>query len=123
MLAACDLVSRDPNTGKATLYGIFERITPEVFPTRGSFWIYARFEGIGEHDVDLNISDQRGVMLMNQPRRAHIKFSREGKAVLIVRIDEMPFSKPGEYTVEFKSGRKAIGRPLKIVAEKRKANK
>lgn len=125
LFAACDGVSRDPNTGKPTLYGIFDRLAVTKLPsTAPPFTVFAKlFGGSGTHDIGLRIVGPKGEQVEDSSEIAKVNCKPNGGVVLQVSLQGLTLSKSGPHLIHLVSGRKSLGRPCRIVVEKRTQKK
>lgn len=125
LLAACDGVSRDPNTGKPTLYGIFDLLAVTKLPaTAPPFTVFAKlFGGSGEHDIGLKIVGPKGEKVQDSSEIAKVKCKPSSGVILQMSIQGLTFSKLGPHRIHLVSGRKRLGRPCSIFVQKKRAEK
>ena len=109
VFVTCDSVSRDPNTGKPTLYGLFDIIWAPKFPCHSkSFALYAKLAGKGRHPISIHLVGPGG-----QPENlgeAEIKIPPKAKAVIQADLVGLEFKRPGTYELLLRTGRKTVGR-------------
>ncbi|OHB70478.1 MAG: hypothetical protein A2V70_06200 [Planctomycetes bacterium RBG_13_63_9] len=115
LFVACDAVALDPNTHKATLYGIFDQIRGEKFPLKNQqFSVFGKLSGQGEHSLSMHLArtgvDTRELM------KEKVDFSAGRTFTLNARFMNVEFPKPGEYKLSLRAGRKQLGNPLTIKA-------
>ena len=109
LFAACDSVSRDPNTGKPTLYGLFDIIWASEFPCRfRPFALYAKVVGAGQHVVSFHLVGPRG--RSEKLGEAELKIPSNQKAAIQADLAGLEFKRPGRYEVLLRAGRKTLGR-------------
>ncbi len=113
LATVCDSVARDPISGKPTLYGIFERMFAEKFPTKlGLFHYYARLRGLGTYDILLEL------MLPDGQKETVLESSLDcrenGVAQIHAIIGNIESKKPGIVNLQLKSGRKRVGKPTQF---------
>jgi len=103
----CDAVSRDPNTGKHSLYGVFDLMWAERFPLRyGVFTLYAQLKGKGKHRVSIHLVDPTG----ESKKLGEIEPSvpTTGGFTLQAELAGVEFKRAGQYRLEVRSGRKTL---------------
>ena len=106
-LIACDATSRDPNTGKATLYGIFHAVTSAEFPIRfRPFALFGELRGEGQHPVDLYVVAPTGEA--RKIGELTIDCSPRSRATLDIQIAGFEFESPGEYVFQLRRGRRIL---------------
>lgn len=125
LFAACDGVSRDPNTGKPTLYGIFDRLTVTKVPSAAPpFTVFAKlFGGSGKHDIGLRIVGPKGRQVDNTIGITTADFKPNRGVTLQISVQGLTLSKLGPHLIHLVSGRKSLGRPCRIFVEKRTQKK
>ena len=108
VFVACDSVSRDPNTGKPTLYGLFDIVWTSEFPCRSKpFALYAKLIGEGKHPISIHLVGPRGQSI--QLGEAEIKIPPKAKAVIQADLVGVEFKRPGTYKLLLRAGRKTVG--------------
>ena len=108
-LVACDSVSRDPNTDKPTLYGLFDIIWTSKFPFQSKpFALYARLIGEGKHLISIHLVGPRGQS--EKLGEAEIKIPPKAKTVIQADLVGVEFERPGTYELLLRAGRKTVGR-------------
>ena len=120
LLLACDAISRDPNTGKVSLYGIFDGISVATFPATAKFALFAKISGTGRVPMTIRLIRPRG-----RPQTLgefDINFKRERTAELTLDLAPLVFKHSGEYKVSLDSHGKAIGKPLSLPVKRRPKN-
>lgn len=61
MIVACDSAARDPNSGKATLYGVFDVLYVKELPSKVAFTAYCKIvDGNGRWLLGVNFFDPNG---------------------------------------------------------------
>ena len=122
LLVTCDAVSRDPNTSKASLYGVFDIIFGEKFPLHygSAFAIFAQLSGTGRHAVAIELQSPGAdpVELAQLP----VVFKSGGRAVVQMTLVGVTFEKPGAYMFQLRSEGKLVGSP-RTIQVKRKPRK
>ena len=109
VFVACDSVSRDPNTGKSTLYGLFDVVWAPKFPCRAkAFALYAKLTGAGKHSVSIHLVAPRGQTV--KLGAAEIKIPRKAVSVIQADLVGVEFKRPGIHELLLRSGRKIVGR-------------
>ena len=110
LLVTCDSLSRDPNIGKVTLYGLFDIIRSETFPFASpSFVLYVQLIGGGEYPIAIVLrkpdgSDVKlGDTTIKCKPKTHTSFN--------VSLTGLPFDKPGEYQLAVTSRGRDVCRP------------
>lgn len=112
LLALCDAVSRDPNTGKATLYGIFDivqiRDIGQQVPAFSVFIVLR--SGKGSQVLKFELVDPTGksiVVIETGP----LDFSENARVHCAVQFAGIKFTMPGTHKLVVRAGRKRIGEP------------
>jgi len=106
---ACDSVSRDPNTGKPSLYGLFDVIWSETFPLRfRPFSLYAKLVGKGKHGVSIHLIDPRGES--TKLGETEISLQAKANAVLDAELVGVEFKRPGRHEFALRVGRRTLAR-------------
>jgi hypothetical protein len=122
LFVACDAVSRDPNTNKVSLYGIFDNIWATKFPCKDlRFSLFAKLSGQGKHPMTVYFAPPDC-----PPRRAvsgELDFGASAVASVQFEVLGLEFKKQGEYQFMLRSGRKHLGRPLSIFVERKRKKK
>ena len=109
VFVACDSVSRDPNTDKATLYGLFDTVWASKFPCRSKpFALYAKLVGKGKHPISIHLIGPRGQT--KKLGEAEIGIPPKATAVVQVELVGVEFERPGTYELLLRAGRKTVGR-------------
>jgi hypothetical protein len=111
-LITCDSVAHDPNSGKVTLYGIFDRISSQKFPTvHALLSIYWRCQVPGPGRVGVSILKPDGSMLIDL---VPVEHSREGPSSLqgTYTLAGTEFPADGEYTLSLRYNGKEILRSI-----------
>ena len=121
IFAASDSTSRDPNSGKLTLYGMFDKIVSAGFPAQANFSLYAKVKGRGEYHVAFEMVTPNGKVI--NIGEADIKCSKEGLAVMCIGLAGVPFTRTGNYKIRLKSAGKPIGNPIIIQSVKQPEKK
>ncbi|MCH8046565.1 MAG: hypothetical protein IID44_22900 [Planctomycetes bacterium] len=99
-ILTCDAVSSDPNSGKKTLYGLFDKFTPKQFPSTASFWVFVRFlGGRGSHDVMFILVGPRKKKVAESPTFS-LKCSKNKKHDVIMNLAGVELRKKGTYSIE-----------------------
>lgn len=102
----CDAANLDPGTGKATLYGVFDKITCPKLPARAQFHFFAKLRlDIGTHTVALHLiaPDKTEKNLGSLPIEVKEAGSVPFHAVLDTELEQL-----GEYLLQLRSGSKKI---------------
>lgn len=106
---ACDGVSRDPNSGKPTLYGLFDMIWASEFPCRSkSFSLYARLSGTGTHSISIRLVDPKGQA--EDLGETEIRIPPKERGDIQADLVGVEFKRPGTYELQLRAGRKIVGR-------------
>ncbi len=119
-LVACDGVARDPNTGKATLYGLFDRLIVEKVPSpAGGFSVYAKLGGYGKYPISIDLvrPDGSADLLLE----ATIDIPKTGYAQVHAIIAGIEMKQYGRHWIQVKSGRRKVGSPYSLEIVKTKA--
>lgn len=119
ILTACDGVSRDPNTGKCSIYGIFDVVYSDSFPmTHKAFTVFGKFKATkGKHKLTIKFITPEGESTEIGELEVVIK-KPDGFLVLDGQIAGLQFPKAGEYRIALCEGRKALGLPIALMAKK-----
>ena len=103
----CDAVARDPS-GKATLYGIFDRVWVDSLPGKlGMHNCYAVLTGDGDYTVRVVVVDPNGNELPGSDPFA-AKCRPDGNFALQIVLAGIEFRKEGRHSVELRCGRRKI---------------
>ena len=117
----CDVVTKDRQTGKHTLAGIFDKVTAARFPaTIPQFATYAKISGgQGQHQVTFEVLGPDKEPLENTKfNKVDIDCAEGRKTEITVNIAKLQFPAPGTYKFALKSGEKVLGNPVELnVAE------
>jgi len=117
----CDKVTKDRQTGKHTLAGIFDKVTAARFPaTIPQFATYAKISGgIGAHQITFQVLGPDKTPLENTKfNKVDIECAEGRKTEITVNIAKLQFPAPGVYNFALKSGDKVLGNPVELnVAE------
>lgn len=110
VFVACDSVSLDPNTGKPTLYGLFDVIWTSEFPCRSkAFAIYVKLTGgKGKHLISIHLVGPQGQS--EKLGEGEIKIPPKAKSVIQADLIGVKFKRPGTYELLLRAGRKTVGR-------------
>ena len=121
-IVACDAATRDPSSGKASLFGIFEGFTVSDVPaTLAPFAVFAKMRGgTGKHRISFDIIDPDGNRLKGSGSVIDATLKANAVSEMIVHVMRMEFPKTGIYQVVFRSGRRWIGKPLEIPVKRGK---
>ena len=105
----CDSVSRDPNTGKPTLYGVFDILWTSEFPFRyKSFALYAKLTGKGKHSISIHLVGPRGQS--EKLGEAEVSIPSGAKFVIQADLIGAEFRRSGTHELLLRSGRTIVGR-------------
>lgn len=121
-MAACDMSARDPNSGKITLYGLFDTIQTESFPSRfGPFTLYAKISGgTGQSTGTFVLLDPKGreVPQDGLPQFG-INFSlTDGRFELVGVLPPLQFRTAGIHRLYLKIDGHLVDHPFEIAATK-----
>ena len=109
VFVACDSVSRDPNTGKPTLYGLFDIVWASEFPCRSkSFALYAKLTGEGKHPISIHLVGPGGQT--EKLGEADIKIAAKAMGHVQAELVGVEFKRPGTYELLLRAGRRTVGR-------------
>ena len=114
----CDAVSRDPNSKKATIYGVFNQISsaPEI-----NLSIYAKVSRGSKQNVTLSFRfvDESVNPVGPRPVELPADFSDEQGLEIAIAVGGLKL-KPGRYWAEVRSDGEAIGRSygLEVISPK-----
>jgi hypothetical protein len=117
---ACDAVSTDPNTGKKSLYGLFDTIWGADFPGAfRPFAIFIRLVGSrAKRDVTVEARGTDGRALPQTPLAMEAKFEAAEGAELVVHLAGLEMPKPGNVRFLVKCDGNQIGWPCVIHVKK-----
>lgn len=109
LLVTCDSISRDPNLGKATLYGVFDAIWSPSFPVNAKpFALFAQLAGEGKYPIAVHFRRPDGTF--DVLGELTIECKREESAHLEVTLAGLPLSGPGLHDLAIVSEGREIGR-------------
>lgn len=115
VMVPCDAVSRDPNSGKATIYGVFDRIRGRSFPATASFHIFAKIFGKpGEYKFAVELSPASGKALRLGVEEMTFTIPSTGILEIGVEMAKLPFLGPGKHQLALVVGRQRISQPYYI---------
>jgi hypothetical protein len=116
----CDAVSPDPNSGKKSLYGLFDTVWGKEFPSGSRpFALFARLVGgKGKITVHLETTGTDGKPLDQGPLALEANFVSATGAELVVHFAGLEFSKPGVVRFVLKYDGAVIGWPCVIYVRK-----
>jgi hypothetical protein len=123
-MVACDAASRDPASGKETLYGVFEKILMSQLPG-----VYARpisvlaklRGGAGEHEISFDVLGPDGRRLPDsETTTSKVTFVKGESAAVNVQIMGLTLLKAGTYKFVVKCDGRLIGSPCEIEVIKQK---
>jgi len=114
VLLACDQVSRDPNSGKVTLYGLFDRIYVPAVPAAAMVAVFAKLKGIGRHEVRICAFDPDSKIIQDSSTTVDVTFSPSHQAE-ITFMTLLPIKTFGTYHIHLLAAkRRLVGTPLEI---------
>jgi hypothetical protein len=106
-IVMCDSVAKDPNSGKPTLYGVFDNLNTTKLPTTSSFWCVARLlGGEGKQTLTIDISDENGDSILEHKPDLELTLYKDKKSNMIVQFDGVKLTKKGKHTLSKFAGRK-----------------
>lgn len=123
-MVACDAVSRDPASGKETLYGVFEKILMSQLPG-----VYARpisvfaklHGGSGEHEISFDVLGPDNHPLPDsETTTSKVTFVKGQSGVVNVQIVGLTLARAGIYKFVVKCDGRPIGSPCEIEVIKQK---
>jgi hypothetical protein len=122
-MISCDATSRDPNTEKESLYGVFERIWVADIPCvlAKPFAVVAKLKGgTGTHRIHFDIlgPDKRPLPGFESGEIA-VKCSPRGTASITVHIASITLRRQGTYQLVLRSDGQQIGEPCELVVKKK----
>lgn len=117
-LVTCDAVSRDPTSGKVSLYGLFGKVIAENVPTDPiPFGVHASIQGgSGKHTAVFEIKDPDGQTIEDSRIEFTLSCKPRAAGDLMGR-GAMVFEKYGEYNFVFRIGRKRMATRTVIVTK------
>ena len=119
-LVVCDGVARDPNTGKATLYGLFDRLVIEKIPSSaGGFSVFAKLSGYGKYPIKVDLVRPNGSA--DSLLEATIDIPKSGYAHVHAIVTGIEMKQYGQHWIQVKSGRRKVGSPCPLEIAKKKA--
>lgn len=119
---ACDSVSRDPNSGKPTLYGVFDRIYSDKVPFHfRSFNLFCQLTGEGRVPMELSLVEPSGER--SKLTSIEVEFADAGLSYVDMTLSGIKFSKFGNYVFEIKHGRTLVARTYEIAVTKPEKSK
>lgn len=122
LMASCDGVSRDPNVGKVSLYGLFDVIWNETFPLAfRPFTLFVQFAGNGDYPIAIELRKPDGTS--DTIVKANITCQPEKYAVLEVGIAGLEFKKPGKYWLAITTRGRDVGRPKELYLKRKPKKK
>ena len=122
----CDAIARDPNSGKATLYGVFNQVFAEKFPSGTvPFSLYASIAGgQGKHALAFEVLDPKGNRVLlegEQDTTFSVDCDPSSGGELLAR-GAISFKTVGDYDFVIRSGRKRLAiRTIKVVRRAQKS--
>ncbi len=119
---ACEGVTRDPVEQKPALYGVFDLIYTEGFPSIfRPFFLFIRMTGPkGKRKVSLKGYDPDGNEIGKVDPVA-AAFSGTGSADIVIRLGGFPLLSPGKIVFKLFIDGKQVGWPCEITVQKRPA--
>ncbi len=119
-MVPCDSVSKDPNTGKATLYGLFDKIWLENIPgVIPRFSVFAKLDGLGKFPVIVEVVDPKGKII--ESSKLDLEVKKDGFAILHMDFGNVDVRKAGDVEIRIMSGRRMVGNARIPVAKKKQA--
>jgi hypothetical protein len=102
LLVLCDGAVRDPNSGKMTLYGLFDRVICNTLPGTSHFTIYAKLVGgTGKHEIGIQILDPSDKpMSLEAPIPTMPVECKEDANIEANIVSVVTFKKLGVYSVQ-----------------------
>lgn len=119
----CDAVSRDPNSGKLSLYGVFDKFNTAKFPAVFSpFALVARLKGgSGDHTIGIDILDPSGKKATGEKDLTlEVHLSPSSAIEIVTQVIGFTVLKAGICKFVLKSGNRRIGKPLEVPVARRK---
>jgi len=120
LVILCDAVARDPNSGKATLYGLFDSFVPRRFPATLNFAVYLKLVGgNGTNQIGLDFLDAAGksVLSGDKPKIA-VDCRADRQAVVIVHLAALRIVKAGDFQLIVKCNNRRLGQPIQVIVKK-----
>jgi len=117
----CDAISRDPNTGKATLYGLFSNIITSKLPSDPvTFGFYVSMGGgSGKQALTFQVVDPDGERISES--KSDISIDCEpGTTIDLMGRTAIPFKKLGKHEVVLRIGRKTLAKRSIDVTEQQR---
>lgn len=117
LLVPCDSISRDPNTSKVTLYGLYDAWYMKSLPDNARITALIRLiGGKGQHKVEIRVSGPNGRAIPESTGVFDVSFDPSPN-VEIGFITGVLVKKYGPYTIEVYIGKKRIGDGFTISAK------
>jgi len=122
LLLLCDAISRDPNSNKATAYGIFDRVRGDSFPVRVGFAMHAKFfGGRGKNKISIEIADSKGKSLFKDKLPTFELDCQPNVTIDIdARIEGVPFPASDVYSITAIADGRSLGDGYRIVVDEKK---
>lgn len=115
LLVICDAISRDPNSGKATLYGVYSRISvPKLRVPIPEIQVYGRLRGgEGEFPLELRVRRPDGTEVKSEN---YVDIQCKPNRTIEVYSKFAGFSpnEVGLHQVIFRVGKRQLGKPYVI---------
>ena len=122
LMIPCDAISRDPSSGKATLYGLFDTLFVNKFPAEiHTFSLFVKLnDGAGKHNLLIAVLDPDGKLIDGTGVSGiELDLNEATEAEVSVQIGGLKVKKAGKYTIQIRSGKKDIGDPFILTVVKR----
>jgi hypothetical protein len=113
LLTACDSASRDPGTGKVTLYGLFDIIWAKEFPTTfRPFVLFAQLAGHGKYPIAVELRTPNG--RVEKLAEIEVECKPRAFAVIEATLAGLNFKRPGDYQLAVTCRRRDLHEPKTI---------
>lgn len=110
-LVLCDGISTEPDTGKKTLLGVFDRLIAKALPGNyPSMTIVTGLEGgVAPYEVSIAILGPTEQRVFCSPTVAVAPKAPYQREDIILQVNGLPLSGPGRYVIQILIGGEPIG--------------
>ena len=120
-LMLCDALVRDPNSGKANLFGVFDKfVIPAVPAVTTPFWVYARLKGgSGKFTVGVMLSKPGSKNPEYQGNtNVVVPCAKKRGSDLGILVQQLQVTKFGHFEFHLTLDEKPIGQPYAVEVER-----
>jgi hypothetical protein len=117
LFVVCDSVTKDAQTGRHSLLGLFDKVAAQTFPIRfPRFATFAKISGgSGIHQITFDVIDPDGTSLDGTSfSTVQIDCDASPATEITVEIAGLIYPSPGIYQFVLRSGNRRIGKPYNI---------